>query len=585
MYRTHTNGELTDKDLKKKVALAGWCSTRRDHGGIIFIDLRDRYGITQVVFDPEHNKEVHKAAEGLRREDVIVVEGHVRLRPEGMANTKLKTGKIEVLINKIQVMAKSAVPPIEIDDRIVANDDIRLKYRFLDLRRPVMQKNLELRHNAAMAAREFFSQKNFLEIETPLLVRATPEGARDYIVPSRINAGRFYALPQSPQLYKQILMISGCDRYFQLARCLRDEDLRADRQPEHTQMDFEMSFADEKDIMEFVEGLFKHMFKKVLNADIEAPFPVFSYDEAMSKYGTDKPDLRFGLEIKDVTKAAVKSDFGVFKDAANGGGKVKCINPEAEMPRKEIDSLIDFATKEGAKGMAWMKVQGKKLESNIAKYFKPEVQEELIKAVGAKSGVLLFIADGEKQANELLGKIRLEIADRLKLRKEAWKFCWVTDYPLFEWDENEERWVPCHHIFTKPKEECIKLLDKDPSKVYANLFDIVLNGTELGSGSMRITQPELQKKVMKVIGMTEKQAEEKFGFLLEAYRYAAPPHGGMGLGFDRTVALMSGTTDIREVIAFPKNKNAECPMDESPGKVTDEQLKDVHIKLDAVKKE
>ena len=585
MYRTHTNGELTDKDLKKKVALAGWCSTRRDHGGIIFIDLRDRYGITQVVFDPEHNKEVHKAAEGLRREDVIVVEGHVRLRPEGMANTKLKTGKIEVLIDKIQVMAKSEVPPIEIDDRIVANDDIRLKYRFLDLRRPVMQKNLELRHNAAMAAREFFSQKNFLEIETPLLVRATPEGARDYIVPSRINAGRFYALPQSPQLYKQILMISGCDRYFQLARCLRDEDLRADRQPEHTQMDFEMSFADEKDIMEFVEGLFKHMFKKVLNADIEAPFPVFSYDEAMSKYGTDKPDLRFGLEIKDVTKAAVKSDFGVFKDAANGGGKVKCINPEAEMPRKEIDSLIDFATKEGAKGMAWMKVQGKKLESNIAKYFKPEVQEELIKAVGAKSGVLLFIADGEKQANELLGKIRLEIADRLKLRKEAWKFCWVTDYPLFEWDENEERWAPCHHIFTKPKEECIKLLDKDPSKVYANLFDIVLNGTELGSGSMRITQPELQKKVMKVIGMTEKQAEEKFGFLLEAYRYAAPPHGGMGLGFDRTVALMSGTTDIREVIAFPKNKNAECPMDESPGKVTDEQLKDVHIKLDAVKKE
>jgi len=585
MYRTNTNGELTDKDIKKKAALAGWCHTRRDHGGIIFIDLRDRYGITQVVFDPEHNKEVHKSAEGLRREDVIAVEGIVRARPEGMTNTKLKTGKIEVLIDKIEIMAKSEVPPIEIHDRIIANDDTRLKYRFLDLRRPIMQKNLQLRHNAAMAAREHFNAKGFLEIETPLLVRATPEGARDYIVPSRVNAGKFYALPQSPQLYKQLLMISGVDRYFQFARCLRDEDLRADRQPEHTQMDFEMSFADEKDIMEFVEGLFKHLFKKVLNADIETPFPVLSYDESMSKYGTDKPDLRFGLEIKDVTDTAVKSDFGVFKDVANSGGKVKCINPETEMPRKEIDSLIDFATKAGAKGMAWMKVQGNKLESNIAKYFKPGVQEELIRITGAKSGVLLFIADGEKQANDLLGKIRLEIADRLKLRKEGWKFCWVTDYPLFEWDENEERWAPCHHIFTKPKEECIKFLEKDPAKVYANLFDVVLNGTELASGSMRITQPELQKQVMKVIGMTEQQAEEKFGFLLNAYKYAAPPHGGMGLGFDRTVALMSGTTDIREVIAFPKNKNAECPMDESPGTVTDEQLKDVHIKLDVLKKE
>ena len=586
MKRTHNCWQLTGKDAGKEVVLMGWVSTRRDHGGVIFIDLRDREGITQVVFNPEFDKETHAKAGGLRREDVIGVMGKVKKRKDGMTNPNLKTGEIEVFITELDIITKSETPPIEIDDRKVASDDVRMKYRFLDLRRPQMQRNLRVRHNASMAARWFFDKEGFLEVETPVLVRATPEGARDYIVPSRVNPGKFYALPQSPQLYKQILMISGVDKYFQMARCMRDEDLRADRQPEHTQMDLEMSFCDEKDIMEFVEELYKHIFKKVLDTELDK-FPVFSFKESMDKYGTDKPDIRFGLELTEVTSIVVKSDFGVFKEVAKNGGMVKCINPPKDFPRKEVDELISFTQEIGSKGMAWMRVTEKGLESNIAKYFSEDVQKELIKATGAKPGsMLMFIADKENKANEILSKLRIELAKKMELIKDTeFKFCWVVDFPLFDFDEDSQTWKPAHHMFSMPKKECLEYLEKDPGKVIANLFDVVLNGVELGSGSMRIHDPKIQERVMKVIGLSHEEAYKKFGFLLDAYKYGAPMHGGMGLGFDRMVALMVGTNDIREVIAFPKNKSAECPMDGSPNEVDKEQLKELHIKTDIVKKE
>ncbi len=584
MKRSHNCGELTLSNKDKEAVLMGWVDTRRDHGGVIFIDLRDREGITQVVFNPEFNKKTHSKAEHLRREDVIAIKGMVKPRAEGMTNPNLKTGEIEVFADEIDIITKSETPPIEIDDRKVANDDIRMKYRFLDLRRPEMQRKLRMRHDAASAARDFFNRNGFLEVETPMLVRATPEGARDYVVPSRVHPGKFYALPQSPQLYKQILMISGVDRYYQIARCLRDEDLRADRQPEHTQMDLEMSFCDEKDIMEFVEGLYKHIFKQVLAIDLD-DFPVLSYKEAMARYGTDKPDIRFGLELTEVTDIVVKSEFGVFKDVAKNKGIIKCINPEKDFPRKEIDSLITFAQDNGAKGMAWMRVTENGLESNIAKYFSEDVQKELITKTNAKPGsILMFIADKEERANEVLSRLRTEIARKMELIDDkVFKFCWVVDFPLFELDQDSQAWTPAHHMFSMPKKDCLSYLEKDPGKVIANLFDVVLNGVELGSGSMRIHDPAIQEQVMKVIGLSHDEAYKKFGFLLEAYKYGAPMHGGMGLGFDRMVALMAGTNDIREVIAFPKNKSAECPMDGSPSQIDKTQLKELHVKTDIVK--
>ncbi|MBU90583.1 aspartate--tRNA ligase [Candidatus Woesearchaeota archaeon] len=582
LKRTYTCGELAKNDIKKGASLNGWVSSSRDHGGIIFIDLRDRYGLTQIIFDPEHDKKTHKEAEQLRREDVIAVNGKVRARGKGLENPKLKTGQIEVLVDEIEVLSKADTPPLEIDDRVEANEDVRLKYRYLDLRRPKMQKHLLIRHNAAMATREYLNKNSFLEIETPILVRATPEGARDYIVPSRINPGNFYALPQSPQLYKQILMVSGCDRYYQFARCLRDEDLRSDRQPEHTQIDFEMSFVNAEDVMDMIEGLYKHIMKRVLNIDIKYKFPKISHKESMEKYGTDKPDLRFGLELVDVTDIAKKSDFKVFHNAE----KIKCINPEDKFSRNEIDSLIDFAISVGSKGMAWMRVTDKGLESNIAKFFNKDVQKKLIEKTKAKKGsILFFVADKEKDVNDILSKLRVEIGKRLKLIDEKdFRFCWVVDFPLFDWDDDEKVWKPSHHIFTAPKREYIQFLDKDPSKVYADLYDLVLNGLELGSGSIRETNPATQEKLMKIIGLSHEQARKKFGFLMDAFKYGTPPHGGMGLGFDRIVALMCGYNDIREVIAFPKNKDAKCPMDGSPSDVPDEQLKELNIKLDLVKK-
>ena len=587
MKRTHTCGELTGKDVNKKVILAGWCATRRDHGGVIFIDLRDRYGITQIVFDPSNNIESHKAAESLRREDVLIVEGSVRNRPQGMANDRMHTGEIEILVNKINSTNRAQTPPIEIEDRLEASEETKLKYRYLDLRRPKMQKQLMFRHKIAMAIREYLTKENFIEIETPMLIKTTPEGARDYLVPSRIHAGKFYSLPQSPQIYKQILMIAGFDRYYQFARCLRDEDLREDRQPEHTQVDLEMSFAEVDDILHLTEGLMKHVFRAVLNRDIKTPFKRFTYHDAVEKYCTDKPDIRLGMECCTVTDIAKNSEFKVFLDVIKKNGIVKVLNAEEcgeKLSRNQIDELIEFAKQNGALGLAWMRVTKNGLESNIAKFFPAEIQKKLIEKIKAKPGdLLLFAADNEKTVNTVLSRLRLKLGKELGMIKDEFDFCFVTDFPMFDWNEDEQKWDFAHNPFTMPREEYLKYLDSDPGKVVSYQYDFVANGTELFSGSVRNTIPELQEKTFKVTGMPAEEVRERFGFLLEAYKYGAPSHAGFGLGFDRLSALMQGMHDIREVIAFPKNKSAENPMDGSPSEASEKQLQELHIKLDFVK--
>lgn len=587
MKRTHTCGELAESDINKKVTLCGWCSTRRDHGGVIFIDLRDRYGITQIVFDPSNDIESHKAAEALRREDVVIVEGQVRKRPKGMENEKIPTGQVEVLISKINFVNRAQTPPLEIDDRVEASEEIRLKYRYLDLRRPKMQKQLMFRNKVAIAVREFLSQNDFVEIETPMLIKTTPEGARDYLVPSRIHPGKFYSLPQSPQIYKQILMIAGYDKYFQLARCLRDEDLRQDRQPEHTQLDLEMSFVDVDDIFHITEGLIKHVFRKVLSKDIKTPFKRFTYLESMEKFCTDKPDIRFGMECCTVTDIVKKSEFKVFTDAVKANGIVKALNADGfgeKLSRNQIDGLIELAKQNGAQGLAWMKAAKNGLESNIVKFFSGEIQKQLTGKTKAKPGdLLLFAAGNPKIVNDVLSKIRLNLGSSLELPKDEFEFCFVTDFPMFDWNEEEQKWDFCHNPFTMPKESDLKYLDSEPGKVFSYQYDFVMNGSELFSGSVRNTIPELQEKAFKVTGMPDEQIRERFGFLLEAYKYGAPMHAGFGLGFDRLCALMQGMADIREVIAFPKNKSAENPMDESPSEASEKQMQELHIKLDFVK--
>ncbi|MEK6856756.1 MAG: aspartate--tRNA ligase [Nanoarchaeota archaeon] len=583
--RTHTCNDLRKGNAGEEVTLCGFVNSRRDHGGIIFIDLRDRYGFTQIVFDPEFSDKVHELADSLKREFCIQIIGKVKERKKGMANPNLSTGDIEIFASKLNILAKAKTPPFEIDDRIVPNEELRLRYRFLDLRRPIMQRNLEFRQKVMQAAREFMEQEHFLEIQTPLFVKPTPEGARDYLVPSRVNPGKFYALPQSPQLYKQILMIAGMDRYFQLpAICLRDEDLRQDRQPEHSQLDFEMCFVDEEDIMNTVESLMKQIVKKTLGKEIKEKFQTLTYDDSMEMYGNDKPDLRYKLELTTITDIAKKSDFEIFKKADT----IKVLVAEKSVGRKEIDSLIDFSQKElGAKGLAYMKFDGKILESSITKYFSEKLQKELIgKLELKKDSTIFFIADKKKKVNEILSGLRIELAKRLELidkSKNELKFCWITRFPLFEWNEDENKWDAMHHIFSRPTKDTEKHIEKDPSKIYGNLFDLVVNGTEIGSGSIRISDPQLQQRMFKIIGIEKEEAEQKFGFLLNAYHYGTGQHGGMGLGFDRIVATLLGITDIREVIAFPKNKAAQNPMDGSPGETTPQQLIDLHIKVDIAK--
>lgn len=586
MLRTHTCGDLRDSDNGTTVTLCGWNQSRRDHGGKIFIDIRDRYGLTQLVFDPSIHQASHEAAEGLRREDVIQATGEVRLRGEGLENPNLDTGKVEVVVKELVILNKAETPPIEVDDHKPAGEDARMKYRYLDLRRPSMQHNFLVRHKAAQAARKYLSENGFLEIETPLLIKTTPEGARDYVVPSRVNPGQFYSLPQSPQLYKQILMYSGFDRYFQIARCLRDEDLRADRQPEHTQIDLEMSFCELEDLWTMWEGMVQSIFK-VVGKDVKTPFKRIPYSEAMEKYGSDKPDLRFCLELINVSDAVKGCEFGVFNSILEHGGIIKCINPPADLSRKQIDELTSWSAQFGSKGLAWMKVTDKGLESNIVKYFPEPIQQQLLKVTGAQAGsTLLFVADKPNVVHDVLGRLRVRLGRDLNLYDpKDLNLLWVIDFPLFEWNYDEERWEMAHHMFCKPREEHIQYIESDPGKVICTQYDLVINGNEMGSGSIRITDPELQEKIIKVAGYTKEEAHERFGFLMEAFKYGAPPHGGMGLGIDRLVCILleMDPIDIREVIAFPKNKNAQCPMDGSPSSITPHQLKELSLKIDMPK--
>jgi aspartyl-tRNA synthetase len=587
MLRTHTCTDLRKKDVTKKATLCGWVNSRRDHGGIIFIDLRDRYGLTQVVFDPEFDKKAHATAEKLRREDVIQVVGEVMERKKGMKNADLATGDIELFVNELQILNASQVPPMEVDDRKVSSEATRLRYRYLDLRRPAMQNRIMIRHQAAQAARAYLNGLGFLDIETPLLLKHTPEGARDYIVPSRVHPGKFYSLPQSPQLYKQTLMVAGFDKYYQFAKCLRDEDLREDRQPEFTQIDLEMSFVEEKDVQDVSEGIVSAIWKEVHGMKLKTPFPRMSYVDAMGKYGTDSPDLRFGLELVDVSSIAEKSDFKVFADVVKKKGLVKCVNAKkADFTRTQIEEYIAYAQQVGAKGLAWMKVTKDGLESNIVKFFSDGQQKELLKVTGGKAGdILMFIADKPDMCNEILSKIRLKLGEDLKLvKKDEWNFLWIVDWPLFTRNEEENRWDAEHHPFTSPKEEHLDLLEKDPGAVHARAYDLVLNGVELGGGSIRIHKHEVQDKAFKVMGYSKEQAHKKFGFFLEELQYGAPPHGGLAFGFDRICALLCGYNDIREVIAFPKSKSAENPMDGSPSEVGDGHMKELHLQLDAVAK-
>lgn len=583
--RTHTCSDLRASDIESTVSLCGWVQVRRDHGGVVFIDLRDRYGVTQAVFEPGHNADTHAKANELRREDCIRITGTVRARKEGMANAKLATGAIEVFVDELTFLGRAQTPPFEIDDT-PAGEDIRLKYRYLDLRRAPMQRALTVRNDSLLAVRQYLTERGFREIETPLLMKSTPEGARDYVVPSRVNQGQFYALPQSPQLYKQLLMVGGCDRYFQIAKCLRDEDLRADRQPEFTQIDVEMSFATQDDILELMEGCMAAMFRAGINADIQTPFPRLTWADAMEHYSCDKPDLRFGMRTWTVTDIVAKSEFQVFTGVAKSGGAVKVINPEKDFTRTELDKYIAFCQEHGAKGMAWLRVTENGFDGNIAKYFPDAVRAELLERTGAKPGtVLMFLAGSFKQCNDVMARLRNKIGDDMGLRDPAkFAFCYVVDFPLYEYNDEDKRWDAAHHAFTMPFEEDLQFLESDPGKVRAQSYDMVLNGIEVASGSIRISRPDVQERVLKVIGLTTDELKAKFGFFMDAFTYGAPPHGGMAPGVDRLVALMLGGNDIREVMAFPKNKSAQNPMDGSPSPIDAKQLTELGLQLAPKKK-
>lgn len=581
--RTHTCGELREKNKGQRVVLNGWVDRRRDLGGLIFIWLRDRYGITQVTFEPD-KKEAFETAKDVRSEFVISVEGLVRVRPEDAINPELETGKIDVLVDKLIILNEAETPPFAVKDNIDAFEDLRLKYRYLDLRRPSLQKNLLLRHKMAQITRKFFDENKFVEIETPVLMKSTPEGARDYLVPSRLHKGRFYALPQSPQTYKQILMISGFDRYFQIVKCFRDEDLRADRQPEFTQIDIEMSFVDRDDIFEIMERFMKVMYREVWDKELNLPIPRLSYHEAMERFGSDKPDMRFSLELKTLNKIFSKSEFKVFKEQISSDGIISGLLAEgcAAYSRNQLDTLTDFVKNLGAAGLIWLKVKGNNVEAPVAKFFSDEEKQNLISEMKAKDGDLILIISGSRiKALNIMGYLRLEMAKRLELIKPDTEpaLLWTTDFPLFEWDEETKRYYAMHHPFTSPVPEDIPYMESDPGRVRARAYDLVLNGTEIAGGSIRIHSAELQSTMFKALGISNEEAEQKFGFLLNAFKYGAPPHGGIAFGFDRMVMIFAGESSIRDVIAFPKTASAVSLMDESPSVVNEEQLKELHIKI------
>lgn len=583
LKRTHRCTELDVGNTGETVTIMGWANKRRDLGGVIFVDLRDRSGLLQVVFNGSNGQEMFAKAEAIRSEYVLAVTGEVVKRSPETVNPKLKTGEIEVMVKELRILSKAETPPVQIEEDSDVNEMVRLKYRYLDLRRPDMQRNLILRHRVAKIARDYYDANGFLEIETPILGKSTPEGARDYLVPSRVHPGKFYALPQSPQLFKQLLMVGGYDRYMQITKCFRDEDLRADRQPEFTQIDLEMSFVNVEDVLTINEGFVKKAFKEALNIDIKIPFPRLSYQEAMDRFGSDKPDTRFGMELVNISDLAANCGFKVFSDNAANGRSVRAINAKgcgARFSRREIDSLVEFVKIYKAKGMAWIAVEENELKSAITKFFKEEEVNAILERVKAEPGDLIcFIADKNEVVYDSLGALRLELARRLELLdKKEYKFLWVTEFPLLEYDEEEKRWVAKHHPFTSPMDEDLEYLDSDPGKVRAKAYDIVLNGVELGGGSIRIHMEDLQAKMFKLLGFTEERAKESFGFLLDAFKYGVPPHGGMAYGLDRLIMLMAGKNSIRDVIAFPKVQNASDPMANAPDFVEPRQIKELHIR-------
>jgi aspartyl-tRNA synthetase len=582
--RTHTCNELREKHIDTQVVLNGWVDTRRDLGGVIFIDLRDRFGITQVVFEPTYCLEAHELGKELRGEFVISIEGKVRKRPEGTENPDLPTGIVDVMVDKLLILNKALTPPFQIKDGIDVSEDIRLKYRYLDLRRKEMQNNLLLRHKMYQEVRKYFDEHSFVEVETPILMKSTPEGARDFLVPSRLHKGRFYALPQSPQQYKQLLMVSGLDRYFQVVKCFRDEDLRADRQPEFTQIDVEMSFVDTEDVYSIMEGLMKHLFKQVKGFDLQLPIPRLTFEEAMEKYGSDKPDLRFDLPMKSLNMVFSNTEFKVFKDTIDSDGVITGLVAEGcgNYTRNQLDVLTDFAKKQGAGGLIWMRVKEDGLEAPIAKFLSDEEKKELQTTLNAKDGDLILIVSGPRlKTLSIMGSLRLEIAKRMELISENAepKLLWVTDFPLLEWDDETQRYYAMHHPFTSPRLEDIEILASDPAKVKARAYDLVLNGNEIAGGSIRIHDSELQAQMFKALGISDDEAKEKFGFLMDAFKYGAPPHGGIAFGFDRLAMLFAGKNSIREVIAFPKTTSGSSLMDESPSVVDETQLKELHLKI------
>ncbi len=590
MYRTHTCGELRAEHQGQQTTLAGWVHRRRDHGGLIFIDLRDRWGLTQIVFDPSSSPEMHDAAQSLRNEHVIQVKGSIRLRPDGQHNPNLATGDIEVEGLTLNILNQAHTPPFDINKATPVDEAIRLRYRYMDLRRERMQRNIILRHNVVRHIRNFLADEAFVEIETPILFKTTPEGARDYLVPSRVHPGKFYALPQSPQQLKQLIMIAGYDRYFQIARCFRDEDQRGDRQPEFTQLDLEMSFVDREDVMEIIERLMVSMVENESDLPLLAkPFPRLSYHEAMERFGRDNPDIRFGLELSDISQVVANSDFKVFSGTVASGGLVKGLNAKGlgHYSRKDIDDLTDFVKDFGAKGLAWLIVdQDEKGQpvvgrSSFAKFLSAEETAAIIKQLEGEAGdLLLFVADTFAVTNESLGRLRLEIGSRLGLRDDnVLAFCWIIDFPFLMWNEDENRWDPSHHLFTAPVDEDIPLLDTDPGKARGKQYDLVLNGNEVAGGSIRIHQRDLQEKVFGLIGLKIEEAKEQFGHMLEAFEFGTPPHGGIASGIDRLVMLLAQEPNIREVIAFPKSQAAIDLMANTPTEVSEPQLRELHIKL------
>lgn len=583
--RTHDCNTLKGSDIGKKVTLMGWVQRRRDHGGVIFVDLRDREGITQVVMSPELNKQVHAQAEGIRSEFVIAVKGEVASRPEGSLNEKIATGEIEINVEELRILNTSIVPPFMLDEYSNVSEDVRLKYRYLDLRRPELKSNLITRHNITRTMREFLYSKGFIDVETPFLTKSTPEGARDYLVPSRVNPGKCYALPQSPQMFKQLLMVAGFERYFQIVRCFRDEDLRADRQPEFTQLDIEMSFVDSKDLMDTMEELFITIFDKVLNIKLEKGFPTMSYDDAMEKYGHDAPDTRFELYLKTINDIVKDCDFKVFKEAVEKGGSVKAVNAiggGAKFSRKDIDELTEMVVSLGAGGLAYIKVNEDGLQSPIVKFLGEKTASAIVKSMDGKPGDIIFFGAGDKYTvNLYMSKLRLKLGSLLGLiDKNKHSFVWVLDFPLLEWDAENKRFAAVHHPFTSPLDEDVPLFDTDPGKMRAKAYDLVLNGSEIGGGSIRIHRSDIQEKMFEVLGLSEEERAYKFGFFIDALKYGTPPHGGIAFGVDRVATIITKSSSIRDVIAFPKTQKATCLMSDAPSFIDEKQLKELYMKFE-----